>query len=166
VPGFLVPLNAVEQAPIPRVGLSYLAKLSPINEECLAFFAPPSFARMGVIFCGDSPMGDGQKYSRSFLEKFPPPTLPVVATAPHHGSESNRAAYHHLGCWANVLLWIRTGGSSRHPGATFQALDPSERICSHCPKTDKKRILAGVTSSEHWPHWFSVRSFGHRCVCR
>src|SRR5262249_41030865 len=111
---FLVPINAVEQAPPPPVArMSYLARLSPVNEECLAFLAPPTLSRLGVVFCGDSPLGDGPSYGNSFLPSGPRPVLPVVATAPHHGSESNAVAYGHLNAWGYVQVWLRTGGSRK-----------------------------------------------------
>ncbi len=116
--GFLEPLNSVELPPPPPQMLSYLARLSPVNEECLAFLAPPlDDEGLGVVFCGDSPLGDGPKYANSFLtQKQLSSDFPVVATAPHHGSEQNQPAYRHLKSWANVWLWLRSGGSKNNLG--------------------------------------------------
>ena len=165
VRGFLVPLNAVEQAPVPRTGLSYLARLSPINEACLAFFAPPTVTRLGVVFCGDSPLGNGLQYSDSFLAGLPRPRLPVIATAPHHGSESNQIAYRHLSSWATVCVWLRTGGSKKQPGPTFKALRFPTRICSHCPQSGLKLQKAGVIGTCRWPCFGPLWIMGHYCAC-
>lgn len=165
---FLIPLNAVEQAPPPQMALSYIARLTPINEECLAFLAPPSWHRLGVVFCGDSPMGDGEKYKNSFLadEVRLDTWLPVVATAPHHGSESNACAYQHVGAWANVCVWLRAGGSAKQPGPTFQALDFPHRVCSKCPQSGKRPALAVVASSLGWIYCCPLMVLGHVCDCR
>jgi hypothetical protein len=104
---FLVPLNAVELAPAPKLSLNWLALLTAINEESLVFFAPPYLDRLGVVFCGDSPLGDGPGYRNSFLSVTPQPLLPVVATAPHHGSENNSIAYSHLNNWCRVMVWLK-----------------------------------------------------------
>lgn len=165
VPNFLVPLNAVEQAPSPRIGLSYLARLSPINEACLAFFAPPTITRLGVVFCGDSLLGDGPGYRTSFLAGRPRPLFPVVATAPHHGSESNSVAYGHLSSWSHVQVWLRTGGSKRQPGQTFKAFLFPRRICTHCPQSGLGLERAGVGGTGRWPLHEPLWIMGHHCAC-
>jgi len=165
VPGFLIPLNAVEQTPAPRTNISYLAQLSQVNEESLVFFAPPFVDRLGVIFCGDSPLGDGPSYGNSFLHATPQPVLPVVATAPHHGSESNKSAYSHLKVWCHVPVWLKAGGSWRQPGPTFQLLRFPERICTQCPRSGLKLQKAGVASHFAWPYASPIWVIGHKCVC-
>ncbi len=165
IPNFLVPLNAVEQALPPQVAFSYLARLSPINEESLAFLAPPTLRRLGVVFCGDSPMGDGSQYRNSFLKHIRSPWLPVVATAPHHGSENNRMAYGHLGQWTSVVVWLRAGGSKKQPGPTFQKLIYPARVCSKCPKAKLAPILAAVSLTVVRPWLSSLTIAGHECVC-
>jgi hypothetical protein len=168
-PGFLEPLNSVEAARPPLLHLSYLAKLSAANEECLAFIAPPEYLKLGVVFCGDSPLGDGPGYKNSFFNSragIAPCRGYLVATAPHHGSESNAMAFGHLSSWARVITWLRTGGSSRQPGATFKKYHPNERACSHCPQTGRKQGLA-----ELWlDHWYwplgLVKILPHRCTCK
>ena len=167
VRGFLMPLNAIEQAPSPRLELGYLARLSPINEACLAFIAPPKLERLGVVFCGDSPLGDGPRYATSFLGHLPRPVLPLVATAPHHGSESNHVAYSHLSRWASVLVWLRTGGSKLQPGPTFKQLEFPKRVCTHCPQTGLVRQMAGIglTGGWDWPFYKALWITGHHCRC-
>lgn len=157
---FLVPLNSIEQAPIPTASLSYIAKLSPINEASLAFFAPPAPERLGVVFCGDSPLGNGSTYKKSFFAGLSKPGYPIVATAPHHGSENNKIAYSHLDAWASVLVWLRTGGSRKHPGSTFKKLMFPHRICTYCPQTGLMPQVAGVGLVRG--HFWVV---GHECNC-
>ncbi|HBO2993431.1 TPA: MBL fold metallo-hydrolase [Pseudomonas aeruginosa] len=162
--GFLEPLNSVELQPPPPQMLSYLARLSPVNEECLAFLAPPlDDEGLGVVFCGDSPLGDGPKYANSFLtQKQLPSDFPVVATAPHHGSEQNQPAYGHLKSWANVWLWLRSGGSKKQPGLTYKALPSSERACTHCPQIGLTLREASIHLSRRHP---CLRVSSHDCVC-
>ncbi|MGU3557963.1 MBL fold metallo-hydrolase [Methylobacterium radiotolerans] len=161
-PRFLVPVNAVEQAP-PPTGLFLYMRLSLINKQSLAFFAPPARARLGFLFCGDSPLGDGRLFSRSFLTSLPKPFWPVVATAPHHGSESNRAAYAHLDAWAEVVVLLRAGGSVDQPGPTFLDQDESLRLCTKCPRARHAPMLSGVLVRRPW--WV-VHTVGRICECR
>lgn len=166
---FLEPLNSVEAAPLPQRQLSYLAKLSAANEACLAFIAPPDFLKFGVVFCGDSPLGDGPGYNNSFFnsrEDSDPCWRYLVATAPHHGSESNAMAYRHLSSWARVITWLRTGGSKKQPGATFKNYHPNERACSHCPQTGRKQGLVELWfNRSYWPLVLEM-ILPHRCACK
>lgn len=164
VPNFLEPMNAVEQAP-PALDVSYLARLSPINRECLVFLARPSHRRLGILFCGDSPLGDGQKLSQSFLRADLQPRWPIVATAPHHGAETNRAAYGHMNTWANVIVLLRAGGDRDQPGPTFKSLSMPFKVCATCPQSGRKPTLAGASSTGHWPGWAPVIVMGQPCVC-
>ncbi|MBV7488028.1 MBL fold metallo-hydrolase [Pseudomonas sp. PDM30] len=161
---FLEPLNSVEQPPPPPRKLSYLAQLSPANEQCLAFLAPADTTRLGVMFCGDSPLGDGPSYANSFLtKKIQPQSLLFVATAPHHGSENNQPAYRHISAWGHPLLWVRSGGSVKQPGATYKAIDPVNRACTHCPQKGLE-LREAVVHLERSTLCFRVSS--HECACR
>lgn len=160
-PGLLVPLNAVES--IPQISdLTYLALLSPVNQECLAFISPPNPNGFGVIFCGDSPLGDGKEYRNSFLATLPDPDVTYIVTAPHHGSESNRIAYEHIYEHLENVLWLRSGGSIKQPGSTFKNLDPAVRACTHCPQLDIKRQSVVIPLSRSAP--FS-RVYSRECKC-
>jgi hypothetical protein len=132
VPGLLVPINAVEQSPPPRI-LRSPEFLSKINRESLVFYAPENRRWPAILFTSDSPLGTGS----AFTAPFPPPRLrprrDIVATAPHHGAESNSMAYRNISTWANVAVWIRAGGSSRHPERTFRSLPVRSRACTNCP---------------------------------
>lgn len=162
----LVPLNSVElEVPRPPIGgLSYVARLTPINEECLVFMSPSTDHcphRLGVVFTGDSPLGYGSGYANTWLNKPEKPCL-VVATAPHHGSESNAMAYGHLTKIAHVVLWVRSGGTSKHPGPTFRNLSRTMRACTHCHSQRYKSDVAEVQLSGFCP-FFRVRA--HDCNC-
>lgn len=168
--GFLVPLNSNEQAPAPQPGILFLHRLSPVNEASLVFLAPPSDDHLGVVFSGDSPLGDGPRYAYSFLSNIRKPRFPLISTAPHHGSENNCIAYGHLLNWAQIMIWLRTGGDKRHPGDTFKAFNFPGRVCSHCPQTGKRLQLAGVSGPMSWngsspPTLKAISIIGHHCSC-
>lgn len=166
---FLAPINSVEQPPPPVMHhLKRFVQLTRVNRECLVFLAPSEAGQMAVLFTGDSPLGDGAGYSRSFLTRpLHPSAHPLVVTAPHHGSESNAVAYEHVHGVANPAFWIRTGGASTHPGRTFRMLDPAHRTCTRCPHRNRPLQQATITD---WfgvhtdpEAWITVRS--HDCDC-
>ena len=161
--GFLEPINAREQAPAP-FKLSFLMRLTVINRQSLVFLAPPKLSRLGVLFCGDSPLGDGRRFAQSFLRHSRPPDLPIVATAPHHGAETNRAAYDHMRHWADVLVLLRAGGDRDQPGPTFKALDWPLKVCAACPGSGRPAHVAGVASPGRHP-WFPLAIVGMPCGC-
>ncbi len=162
----LIPLNSVElrSPPPPPLDLTYFNRLTPVNEECLVFVSPPPSDHpswpISVVFTGDSPLGDGIDYAESWLDWPTGVSNWVVATAPHHGSESNSAAYRHLLSKAEVLLWVRSGGTSRHPGDTYRSISNQRRICTHCPRSNLPRMAAMVTLGS-----LTLRTHGHFCSC-
>lgn len=164
----LVPINSVEllvpPPPPPTHVMMYAIRLSPVNEESLVFYAPPHqwLYQLGVMFTADSPLGDGPGYQTSFFNGKQRSFPPVVATAPHHGSESNQMAYRHLQLKAWVPLWIRSGGNTKHPGKTFRTLPPESRACTHCPRLRLQKEAVEVQLSNLWPI-FRVKS--HDCIC-
>ena len=172
VPGFFIPVNAVEQATPPTVLAKFL-QLTKINRESLVFLAPPMKERLGVLFCADSPLGDGPNFGNSFLRPLPFPNswFPIVATAPHHGSESNKAAYNHLRNWMDVAVLLRAGGSTKQPGATFLGQRDCLRLCTKCPRAGHAPLLSGVVlNRSKWPprqlwHLPLLIAIGRRCVC-
>src|ERR1035437_2431470 len=144
LPGFLVPVNAVEQARLP-VTDSLFFLLTEINRESLVFFAPSRRQfHSEVLFCADSPLGDGPGFSHSFLRSLQRPCRPLVATAPHHGSESNCVAYSHLNNWGGAEAILRAGGSRNHPGPTFLNQKYSLRLCAKCPRRRQSPLLTGL----------------------
>ncbi|NKF73009.1 hypothetical protein GO294_00219 [Ralstonia solanacearum] len=168
-PGLLLPLNSVELTvpPPPAVALSYVARLTPVNEECLVFFSPSMGwpGDLGVVFTGDSPLGHGTSYEDALLDWPPDPTRWVVATTPHHGSENNAPAYGHLSSRVLVALWLRSGGTSKHPGQTFRKLHPQSRACTHCPHLNLPLRAAEVQLTDY-TGWPLFRVSAHDCRCR
>ncbi|WP_170756498.1 MBL fold metallo-hydrolase [Ruegeria lacuscaerulensis] len=163
VRNFLVPINAVEQA-TPPTKLAKFLHLTNINRESLVFVAPPTRKRLGVLFCADSPLGDGPKFGRSFLPTMPPAMqrLPMVATAPHHGAESNSPAYTHLKDWSNIEVILRAGGSKKQPGPTFLNQHQYSLLCTKCPKAKQGPIPSGVAMKN--PN-SQLHLFGRHCRC-
>jgi hypothetical protein len=133
VRGLLVPIDAVEQSPPPRIGLRLWESLSRINRESLVFYAPEANSWPGILFMADSPLGTGTGFLTPFRLPQLKPLRAIIATAPHHGAESAACAYRNLSHWAVVALWIRTGGLPRHPEKTFRSLPATNRTCTHCP---------------------------------
>ncbi|MDT8354869.1 Metallo beta lactamase superfamily [Roseomonas mucosa] len=166
IPGFLVPINAVEQREPEQLELSYLARLSPTNEASLAFFTPATRRTPGVLFCGDSPLGDGPEYRNSFLDNRPEPWGPIVATAPHHGSENNRIAYKHIFRWSEVDVLLRAGGTKLQPGQTFKRMRCSLKLCAKCPQRGMLPVLAGVEGINRSLFWGAQFVRGLSCACR
>lgn len=172
--GLLVPLNSreVDVPPVPNGNLSYLTRLTPLNERSLVFLSREVGGESGgttdVIFTADSPLGSGQNYAQSFLPDAEPARW-AVATAPHHGSENNRMAYGHLNQMVSVLLWVRSGGTRAHPGRSFQSLSMCQRACTHCPHNDYPRSVVEIPlqilyHAKYRPYFFSgMRS--HCCSC-
>lgn len=167
--GLLIPLNAVEltSPPPPPIGLSFLVRLTPVNEECLVFLSPGInkwWGEPSILFTGDSPLGNGNNYSESWVQWPEDASSCVIATAPHHGSESNFAAYGHLEREVNVLLWVRSGGTIKHPGSTYRMLDSASRMCTNCPHAKKPRQAAEIHFPMYrWRH--HLRTNGHSCIC-
>lgn len=160
--GFLVPINAVEQEALPT-GLFLYMRLMLINQQSLVFLAPPAPSRLGVLFCGDSPLGDGPGFARSLLPAHSLPIWPIVATAPHHGSESNNVAYVHLNAWADVAVLLRAGGSVKQPGPTFLDQHSCLRLCARCPRAGHAPMLSGVVGP--WPCPWVMFMLGRCCEC-
>jgi hypothetical protein len=173
----LIPINAVElnEPPKALIGMSYFQRLTPLNEECLVFLSPGySVGKRGemgasILFTGDSPLGEGPQYQYSWLEWPEGISRKVIATAPHHGAESNYPAYDHLFNKVEVMHWIRSGGTRKHPGETYRALNPFTRTCTSCPHANKPlraiEILIAHPRFRERSHWPDVQISGHNCTC-
>ena len=166
---FLRPINAkelLEPSSLRAFPFWRLAALSRANRESLVFLSSGRDAHVEVLFCGDSPLGDGPGYRNSFLEKMQSFT-PLIVTAPHHGADSNAVAYKHIAAFGQVAFWIRAGGKTSHPESAYRKISPRLRTCTHCPHnvlplqsvciTDK---CGGFVDPDAW---LTVRS--HDCTC-
>ena len=171
IPGLLVPINAVEQRQPPPTDsrVCYLLRLSVYNEQSLSFYSPSQrLERSGVLFCGDSPMGYGKDYSTPF--KFPQHFKPhsLIATAPHHGSNSNKGAYEHISEWMGPrqVFWLRNGGSKKHPGNRYRSIPIRSRACTWCPhKGIQNRSSVEIIQQKFFWNNFGRLQVGHRCNC-
>lgn len=122
IPGFLQPVNSVEVSPKVahrRLTAFDFLRLTVANAESLVFHAP-SGTEPQVLFSADSDL--------SF-------NIPVQAgalvTAPHHGSESNNAAYDVMGKAASPVTWVRSDGRfQKRPGPTFRK--QPQTYCTRC----------------------------------
>ncbi|MPQ84130.1 MBL fold metallo-hydrolase [Pseudomonas sp. MAFF 730085] len=163
-PDLLIPLNAVElrMPPVPTNSAFYLY-LTAYNRECLVFLSPSydGLFPYSIVFTGDSPLGTGRNYATSWLVWPRHVSTEVIATAPHHGSESNAHAYGHLTRVANVLMWLRSGGGASHPGATYRRIPPWIRYCTHCPRLNQSR--QAIVVDMNCP--LMARAHGRQCVC-
>jgi hypothetical protein len=162
-PGFLEPMNSFEitGSHTRREKCTYM-ELTKINKESLVFFAPaPPRGGLDVLFCADSPLGDGPKHNNIY----PPPhsrnSNCLVATAPHHGSESNKIAYDHLKAWGEVSVFLRAGGSKTcPPGATF-GKQAALKLCAKCPK----KGIAPRFTELHWGQKGLICFSSNVCQC-
>lgn len=166
---FLRPVNAKEilpQAVLLSVQHRKFVALTRANRESLVFFSATDDAHVGILFCGDSPLGDGRRYANSFL-KGKSFNKPLIVTVPHHGADSNAMAYGHIKEFGSVAFWIRSGGKPEHPEAAFRAISPAVRTCTYCPH--KNLPLQTVCITDKWldfcdpQAWLTVRS--HDCSC-
>lgn len=158
----LIPLNSVEivTPPVPCIYWSALC-LTLENQESLVFYAN-SLNCAPVLFCADSPIGSGKEYLVSFPAPKGAQTCPLVlATAPHHGAESNSIAYKHVVRWfvSGSVIWVRSGGTKR-PGATFCALP--WKFCTNCKirKLPSTPVHINVSS-----HSLTAPLKGYICSC-
>ncbi len=125
---FLHPINSVElTAHMLRRKVSALRflRLSVANRESLVFVAPEDPNNSAVIFSADSDLAS--------LRSVPATRTPLV-TAPHHGAETNAAAYGVIAASLPSGLdpqWVRSDGNYRkRPGATY--LSGANRVCTLC----------------------------------
>ncbi|WP_334032184.1 MBL fold metallo-hydrolase [Burkholderia orbicola] len=166
---FLTPVNAKELREPPTLSgfaLRRFIALSRANRESLVFLSSGDDAHVDVMFCGDSPMGDGHRYANSFLSG-KRTHGPLIATVPHHGADSNVVAYGHIARFGSVSFWIRAGGKLHHPESAYRAIPGAIRTCTHCPHNGLPLRAVCITDKcEEFTDpqaWLTVRS--HDCLC-
>lgn len=120
--GLLEPVNSVEISPKiakRRLTAFDFLRLSVANAESLVFHAPDG-SEPAVLFCADSDL---------LFEV--PVRAGALVTAPHHGSESNSAAYGVVGKVAPQVTWVRSDGRfQKRPGSTFR--QQQQIYCTRC----------------------------------
>lgn len=126
----LEPVNSREVFAMRQYGGSMVEyiSLSVTNRESLVFWAPPTDKMPGVLFNADSDLADvNLKFS----------TENSLATAPHHGSESNANVYNIVeqniptGSSESVT-WVRSDGQySKRPGNAYLT-KTGRRFCTLC----------------------------------
>lgn len=156
--GQLEPLNAVEvfQGPRNIRSLVYLA-LSVANQQSLVFCSPSRKNWPGVVLSSDSDLRFGGQI---------PWNRRMLATAPHHGAESNAPAYGRFS--ADVkgkfqITWIRSDGNyPSRPGSSYLRINSGYRYCTVCRglKMAKQAVRFGLQYGNFTPG--STRS----CSCR
>lgn len=166
---FLRPVNARElrEPPtLPGFAFCRFLALSRANRESLAYLSSGDDAHVDVLFCGDSPLGDGRGYVNSFLAG-KGTNKPLIVTAPHHGADSNAMAYGHIAGFGEVSFWIRAGGKPYHPQSAYRTIPGGARTCTHCPHHNLPLQAVCITdkceSFTDPQAWLTVRS--HDCLC-
>jgi hypothetical protein len=122
---WLYPVNSVETLKVRRTTriLQWVC-LTLKNSEALVLVgqtdgAPP------ILFSSDSDL----KFDLGRV-----PKASMLVTAPHHGSDSNQAAYGAIqGHTGHEHIWVRSDHASKtRPGATFLGLAKERRSCTTC----------------------------------
>jgi hypothetical protein len=133
----LVPLNSVELSFItpPALPPTYLLFLTQQNLQSLIFYAPQSTTWPGCVFSADGLL-DGDDLS-------PFPARPIVITAPHHGSDSNKKAYAEITRmlggknWQQNSILLRSDvNTSKNPCAAYKST--KLRLCTVCANAKYK----------------------------
>ena len=134
--------------------------LSVANRESLVFWAPPTDRMPGVLFNADS---DLAKMS------LPTGLENSLATAPHHGSESNAHAYDvvkHASGDGKSVTWIRSDGRFlKRPGDAYLT-KTTKRFCTLCRhgkslSSKPKQAVRLFTSKGKWARHKEC----HPCAC-
>ncbi len=122
---FLRPLNSVEltkRHALRKLGALRFLALSVANRESLVFLAPETDVDSPVVFAADSDLACGG---------VPGSGRTLALTAPHHGSEANKAAYATVSRAAADVVWVRSDGNyKKRPGPAF--LGEKSRVCTLC----------------------------------
>lgn len=161
----LVPLNSRELIKIRKRKvdkLTHYVALSVANKRSLVFLSPADNEAPDVLFNADSDLSG--VCSRKIGEN-------CIATAPHHGSESNGHVYNYVESWMGgspgLLIWVRSDGAfSKRPCHDF-INTKGGRYCTLCrvspTKTlQPKQAVRFTATSTGWIAAPAVRS----CTCR
>lgn len=163
----LVPLNSFELVHPPRTTeLADLLYLTTVNLHSLVFWAPETETSPGCIFSADGLL-DGDKLD-------PKPLRKIVATAPHHGSASNAAAYPNLRDmlqypaigekWRDQVIFLRSDmNKKKNPCPEYK--QSIQRLCTICPNKSLglQKVVIPISSTAHWD--FKAAESIRACSC-
>ncbi len=162
--GNLEPVNACETSlrTIKISALKYLY-LTECNKKSLVFLAPEDSNNPGVLFTADS---DFKLFNIQHLS----PTLSMIVTTPHHGSDNNEKAYEVINSWhenSSSIIWVRSDGMYRsRPGKSFLSVS-GQKLCTICRSSSNqtKQAVKLSHSQSGLVKWFwdsNVRT----CQCK
>jgi len=120
---FLAPTNSVEltHTTLRRPSALEFLHLSTANRRSLVFLSPGANVRSDILFTADSDLA----------QEIPPLRPGSLATAPHHGSEANAAAYKQLKAVESLVLVRSDGRFKDRPGASFKEM-AATKFCTLC----------------------------------
>mgnify|MGYP000055979666 CR=1 FL=1 len=154
---WLYPLNAREVLSIRFLPESQFLKalaLTVSNKESLVFWAPPHSAASGVLFTADSD-----------LKGIKLPSLDgAIVTAPHHGSDANKAAYGLISQnYKKPVILVRSDGKFRSRPCNDYLRVCANRFCTLCRNSNRpKQAISFFERNNKW-----VRNKGVQpCSCR
>lgn len=141
---FLRPVNSSEILNISkRVSVLEYLYLSKVNKQSLVFYSPSREGTCDVLFSADSDF--------SFGQNLPPLRKNSIVTSPHHGSDSNRAAYTKLNkqqkSLSNVIMVRSDGNYKSRPGSSYRSSD-TMNICTLCRHSlsNKQHVILNSTA--------------------
>jgi len=159
---WLAPANsqlAASVEPVPQTRAMAALALTTINRESLVFWTGAGEGCRGVLFTADSDLD---------IDVGLPPSLDgFIVTAPHHGSEANKAVYQTVARRVSqdaVVNWVRSDGRFRsRPGATYLAAR-GRRFCTICrtPQPVPKQAVEFFARSGAWVRHKRTRP----CACQ
>ena len=171
IPGFLVPVNAVEhRLPPPSRSISPLTlwaclNLSPQNVESLVFLRRETSSEPAVLFLGDSRLSFGlNRPTRDFRMPTNPPTRKSVLTAPHHGAKVNDHAYDVIKKWlpgGSDPIYIRNGGHHKQTLGAYRGMPI--KSCAQCRQCRGVGWNQQVTLGTNGGNWRWGPSQGNPC---
>lgn len=147
-PNFLVPVNSEEifNKICSKIDAVSFITLTTSNKESLVFLAPNE-KYPSILFTADSDLGFKQSINWS---------NGMLITAPHHGSENNKAAYTRFQNETindiNDVIWVRSDGKfKRNPGPSYKK--QTRRYCTICnpyPSNIPKQNLVFTVQRNKW----------------
>jgi hypothetical protein len=156
-----------------NIGTLQYLYLTVENKQSLVFLGLEKKNKPGVLFTADSDF-------KLFNIQYPSPTLSMIITTPHHGSEENENAYKAINSWhnnPNYLIWVRSDQINNNlysphrlyrgrPGNSFLKLS-GQKLCTICrPPSNQTKQAVKLSHSQSclvkWVGDSNVRT----CQCK